>query len=61
MVFRQIKLRPMFDVKPEDVALIGSLLEGTRKLQRQFEEPFRNPACCCVFAERYLFPIRKMP
>jgi hypothetical protein len=28
---------PIFDVKPEDVSLITSLLEATRKLQRQFE------------------------
>jgi hypothetical protein len=28
---------PIFDVKPEDVAIITSLLEATRKLQRQFE------------------------
>jgi hypothetical protein len=28
---------PIFDVKPEDVALIRGLMEATRKLQRQFE------------------------
>jgi hypothetical protein len=28
---------PIFDVKPEDVAIIASLLEATRKLQRQLE------------------------
>jgi hypothetical protein len=28
---------PIFDVKPEDIALVTSLLEATRKLQRQFE------------------------
>ena len=28
---------PIFDITPQDVALITSLLEATRKLQRQFE------------------------
>ena len=28
---------PIFDVKPEDIKIITSLLEATRKLQRQFE------------------------
>ena len=28
---------PIFDVTPQDVAVITSLLEATRKLQRQFE------------------------
>jgi hypothetical protein len=28
---------PIFDVKPEDIRIITSLLEATRKLQRQFE------------------------
>lgn len=28
---------PVFDIKPQDVAIITSLLEATRKLQRQFE------------------------
>ncbi len=33
---------PIFDVKPEDVRIITSLLEATRKLQRQFENRSLN-------------------
>jgi hypothetical protein len=33
---------PIFDVKPEDIALITSLLDATRKLQRQFENRSLN-------------------
>lgn len=33
---------PVFDVKPEDVRIITSLLEATRKLQRQFENRSLN-------------------
>lgn len=33
---------PIFDVKPEDIAIITSLLEATRKLQRQFENRSLN-------------------
>ncbi len=33
---------PIFDVKQEDIAIITSLLEATRKLQRQFENRSLN-------------------
>lgn len=33
---------PIFDVKPEDIRIITSLLEATRKLQRQFENRSLN-------------------
>jgi len=40
------KAWPIFDIKPEDVRIITSLLEATRKLQRQFEN--RSLHLCAV-------------